>query len=97
MFPFHFLYRGLVLILNQSFKINEQSALVRKYIEELRLLNVKLYFIMVRGLRVGQLGIIDEQMKAANTFPIPSLTSLANDDVQALISDRIGNNLKGET
>ena len=85
----------MVIFIHDSFRIKAADAVIKQYMRELELLNVKLYFILVKGMKLSRIDVLSGKMKSLNTFIVPSLTNLGDAKVFEVTSTRIGNDLKG--
>ena len=89
------LFRALVLFIDDSFKVSgEIMAEVRRYLEALRVLNVKLYFITESSVAESKLKAFGVFKSSLNTFSVSSLAKMSVN--QKVIADGIRKDLRGE-
>lgn len=85
-----------MIFIDDSFKFNDTNKVaVKKYLNELKKLNVRLYFVHVRS--DGKIGMeaIDDFNRSANFFRLEALANLEIQKYKEPIADGIRKDLRG--
>ena len=68
---------------------------VVRYLNELKILNVRIYFVLVRSDGRIRFKVIDDLKKSAKVFPLEALANLEIQKYQEPIADGIRKDLQG--
>ena len=85
-----------MIFVDDGFEYSDlNKAAITKDINELRKLNVKLYFIVVRSVKKDIMGIFGDLKKGKDVFYLDALTNLENPKYQEPIANGIRKSLQG--
>ena len=85
-----------MIFVDDGFEYSDlNKAAITKDINELRKLNVKLYFIVVRSVKKDIMGIFGDLKKGKDVFYLDALTNLENTKYQEPIANGIRKSLQG--